>query len=275
MTSAIGPGSSRVFRDDKNHPYTLGPEADAGYASAMQWFASEAGQRLLAGESEAMGKRLSDRFGYHLVQVGGLPGVDLLSTSRILQRCVVDLTGTGVRHGHPSLRGRASALPVETDVADVVVLPHVLEFEPRPHEALREAARILRPEGHLFVSALNPWSLMGLWRLLRRHTGNPPWHGRFLAQGRLRDWLKLVGLELVSVDGFFFLPPLRNPRMLDRLSLLESAGRRLWPPFNGAYLLSARKRLSRATPVRALFRYRPRLVGVSLAGPPARVTDGD
>jgi hypothetical protein len=115
---------------------------------------------------------------------------------------------------------------------------------------------------------------MGLWRVFRRHSGNAPWHGRFLSQGRLRDWLELLGLEPLSTDGFFFLPPVRNARVLDRLGLLERLGPRLWPPLNGAFLMSARKRVARATPIPARFSYRPRLVGVSLAGPPARMTDG-
>jgi len=265
-----------VFREDRDHPVVLGPDADRRHAAAAGWFATEPGMRLLAAEAAALQARLVDRFGYHLVQVGSLPGLDALSCSRILHRCVVDLDGHGASDGYPRLRGRAAALPLDSESVDVVLLPHVLEFEPSPHEALREAARVLVPDGHLFICVLNPWSLMGLWRLFRQRSYAPPWHGRFLAQGRLRDWLALLELELLAVDSFFFSPPVRSARLLDRLRAIEHVGARVWPRLSGAYLLSVRRRVSRATPVRARFSYRPRLVGVSLAGsPPARVVSRD
>jgi SAM-dependent methyltransferase len=265
-----------MFRTDRDHPFALGPEADQSHARAAHWFASGPGACLLAAEAAALEERLVDRFGYHLVQVGRLPGLEVLSTSRVLQRCVVDIDGGGGGGPHPVLRGRAAALPIESDSVDVVVMPHVLEFEPRPHEALREAARVLVPDGHLFVCAFNPWSLMGLWQLLRRRGRQPPWHGRFFAQGRLRDWLELLELELIGVDSFFFRPPVRSERVLQRLAGLEPVGARACPALGGAYLLSVRRRVSRATPVRPRFSYRPRLVGVSLAGgPPARMGDRD
>jgi len=265
-----------VFREDRDHPLVHGPDADRSHAVAARWFASEPGARLLAAEAAALDRRLMDRFGYHLVQVGSLPGLDALASSRILHRCVVDLDGRGGSAGYPSVRGRAGALPIESDSVDVVLMPHVLEFEPRPHEALREAARVLLPDGHLFICVLNPWSLLGLWRLLRQRSQNPPWHGRFLAQGRLRDWLALLELELLAVEGFFFRPPVRSARLLDRLRGLEQVGARVCPMLGGAYLLSVRRRVSRATPVRPRFSYRPRLVGVSLAGgPPARAVNRD
>ena len=265
-----------MFREDRDHPLMLGPDADRRHAVAASWFATEPGARLLAAESDALQGRLVDRFGYHLVQVGSLPGLDVLAASRILHRCVVELDGRGAGDGYPRLRGRAASLPLESESVDVVVLPHVLEFEPSPHEALREAARVLVPDGHLFICVLNPWSLMGLWRLFRRRTQAPPWHGRFLAQGRLRDWLALLELELLAVDGFFFRPPVRSARLLERLRGMERVGARVWPMLGGAYLLSVRRRVSRATPVRPRFSYRPRLVGVSLAGgPPARIVNRD
>lgn len=262
-----------MFRNHHDHPLALGPEADLRHAAARRWFAAQPGGSILVAESRVLADHLADRFGYHLLQVGVLPGVDLLRASRILHRCVIDLDGGIADSGYPYLRGRASALPVESDSVDVMLLPHVLEFEPRPHEALREAARVLVPEGHLFVSALNPWSLLGLWRAARRHAGSAPWNGRFLAQGRLRDWLELVGLELLSVNAVFFRPPLRNARVLERLAPLETLGSRLWPVFCGAYVLAARKRVARATPIRSPIRYRPRLVGVGLAGPSTRMRD--
>jgi len=262
-----------VFRNDPDSPITLGPQADRQHAAAGEWFAGVAGRAVLEAEAAVLRRQLADRFGYHLVQVGAPPGLEVLDESRILQRCVVGLDGCSAPAGYPLLRGRAAALPIESDSVDVVLLPHVLEFEPRAHEALREAARVLVPEGHLFVCALNPFSLAGLWHALRRRTGRARWQGRFLSQGRLRDWLKLVGLELVAVQGVFYRPPVRSARLMERLAPLEAVGHHLCPPLAGAFVLSARKRVTQATPIRPRFAFRPRLVGSAplAGGPPARV----
>lgn len=265
-----------MFRHDPESPITLGPQADRQHAAAADWFASDTGSHLLDCEAGLLRDWLADRFGYHLIQVGALPGLEIMAASRILHRCLVDLDGSGAGLSHAVVRGRAASLPLESDSVDVVVLPHVLEFEPHPHEALREAARVLVPEGYLFVCALNPYSLMGLWRAMGSRSGRAPWHGRFLSPGRLRDWLALVGLELRSVRGVFYRPPLRSVRIMERLVAMESVGRHLCPPFAGSFVMGARKRVSRAEPIRPRFAYRPRLVGVSLAGgPPARIGDGE
>ena len=42
-------------------------------------------------------------------------------------------------------------LPLEHNSCDVVVLHHALDFAQSPHQVLREAARILRPGGHLIL----------------------------------------------------------------------------------------------------------------------------
>lgn len=265
-----------MFRSHHESHITHGPRADGLHAAVRAWFAGVAGSSLLAAESAVLREQLADRFGYHLVQVGALPGLDILDSSRILQRCVVDLDG-GVRTGgYPVVRGRAAELPMEADSVDVVLLPHVLEFEPHAHEALREAARVLVPEGHLFICTLNPVSLMGLGRAWPRRARRAPWTGRFLSQGRVRDWLKLVGLELGVVRGVFFRPPLGNERVMQRLAPMESIGRHLWPALAGAFVIGARKRVSRATTLRPKLTLRPRLVGARLAsGPPARMNNDE
>ncbi len=240
------------------------------------WFSQGAGQRLLENEQQLFADQLANKFGYHLVQVGRLAGIDFLAGSRINQRYVLDLGG-GVDSpcGYSSFRAKASELPIDSDCVDVVVLPHVLEFDSRPHEVLREASRILVPEGHLLISAFNPISLPGLWRLALRHQGTAPWCGHFFTQYRLRDWLELLGFELHTTHTLFYTPPLGNTRLQELLEPLDQIGRLLWPLFAGVHILSARKRSSTLTPIRSRQAFRRTLVGVSLAGPTSRVSRFD
>ena len=59
-------------------------------ASLRSWFSQGVGQRLFENEQRMFADQLGNLFGYHLVQVGRLSDLDLLASSRINQRCVLD-----------------------------------------------------------------------------------------------------------------------------------------------------------------------------------------
>ena len=238
------------------------------------WFSRVPGREIAKEEIARLDRVLPNLFGYHLLQVGRLGDLDLLSKSRILNRNIVELDGWDRGCEYPAVRGSATALPVESDSVDVVVLPHILEFEAQPHEALRESARVIVPDGHLLICGFNPWSMLGCWRYLKRRQQAVPWRGQFLALTRLRDWLALLGFDVLSQDACFFKPPFSNERLLKRLDFFDTIGSRMPAYFSGAYLLLARKRVTTLTPVRPRWRPRRRLVSVGLVGPSTRVADG-
>lgn len=238
------------------------------------WFSCVPGREIARDQKALLDRALPNLFGYHLLQVGRLADLDLLSKSRILHRHVVDIDDCRKGQNYPVVRGSATALPVESDSVDVVVLPHILEFETRPHDALRESARVIVPDGHLLICGLNPWSLLGGWRYLKRRQQAVPWRARFLALTRLRDWLALLGFDVLSQDACFFKPPFSNERLLERLDFLDKIGARMPAYLSGAYLVVARKRIATLTPVRPRWRPRRRLVSVGLVGPTARIADG-
>lgn len=239
------------------------------------WLERPPGRQLAELERARMEAILPDIFGYHLLQVGHLGRVDLLSHSRILHRCVVDIDDIGVSGPYPQVRGTPGALPVESDSVDLVVLPHVLEFDPRRHEALRESFRVLVPEGHLLISGFNPKSVTGVLRLARKRSDLAPWRGHFLAVNRLKDWLALLGFDVLRVNPCFIDSRVQNQRLLERLDAFWRFGNRTAPVFSGAYVMVARKRITTMTPIKTRWRPKRRLVGVGLAEPSARVADSE
>ena len=238
------------------------------------WFSGVPGREIARAQIAQLDRALPNLFGYQLLQVGRIADSDLLSKSRILYRNIVEIDGQKRGHRYPVVQGSAIALPVESDSVDVVVLPHILEFEAQPHEALRESARVIVRDGHLLICGFNPWSMLGCWRFMKRRQQPVPWGGQFLALARLRDWLALLGFDVLSQDACFFKPPFSNERVLKRFDFLDRVGSRLPAGFSGAYMLLARKRVATLTPVRPHWRPRRRLVSVGLVGPSARVADG-
>lgn len=222
----------------------------------------------MATEREEVDRLLPFLFGYHIVQLGSLGRErNYLGSSRIHHRVIVDLDRDNGA-GDAGLCARADSLPLATDSVDALVLAHSLELEAEPHQVLREAERVLIPEGHLLIVGFNPWSLWGLWRLFRRRSGRVPWCLRFLSPQRVKDWLALLGFDIVHETGMFFRPPLGYVGLMRQLVVLEKVGRRLWPFLAGGYLILARKRVATLTPIRP--RWRRKSVVAGLAEPTMR-----
>jgi SAM-dependent methyltransferase len=177
-------------------------------------------------------------FGFRAVQVG-LPDVDFLRQNRIPYRFSLALEpGAGIA-------ADPLQLPLASQSVDLVVLPHVLEFHPNPHEVLREAERVLMPEGHLVLSGFNTLSL---WRLRQAmpfmDKQGAPWESRFIGLLRLRDWLRVLGFEINGGQFGCYVPPFQQQIWLDRFAFMDKAGARWWPLFGGIYVIRAVKRVS-------------------------------
>ena len=236
-----------------------------------RWMRSAAGADLLRMEVERVHAAVGDLFGYHCLQVGDLAGADLLSASRILGRTVIDIDGTAPRGPYPLASAAAASLPVDSHAVDVVILPHVLEFETRPHEALREASRVLVPEGNLVILGFNPVSLIGLRRVFRYRVAVAPWCGTYFGGGRLRDWLALLGFDIVDQRPCFASGAGIRPRRPGGHSLVEW----LPPALASARLVLARKRVNATLAMRSRWKPRRRLAGVGLAGPSVRTAGSE
>ncbi len=228
------------------------PCGGAPWAELRAWYAREPGRSLAEAEGALLRRALEGVFGYHLLVVGVCPAREALEGCAIRHRVLVDLDGTA---GGAALQARSAALPLRADSVDAVVLAHALDFEPDPYETLREAERVLVPEGHLVVLGFNPLSLWGARWALARGPG-APWCGRRLTVGRLHDWLSLLGFDVLATRRAFFRPPARRAGLLRRLGFLERAGARAWPVLGAVYVVLARKRVIALTPVRP--RWRPR-----------------
>jgi SAM-dependent methyltransferase len=251
-------------RDDKP------VRSDGDQALAWRrWLDGEAGQYVRNWEERTCAHLVADVFGYHALQCGSV-AIDCLRANRMPDRIWVagaaeaGVIGTGSgqvpspsagawphcsgEDSPPSLIvvDRFEHLPFASQSVDLVILPHVLEFAEEPHLILREADRVLRPEGRLIVTGFNPVSLWGLRQSVGRWSGREwlPEPAQMVTIARLRDWLKLLGLSMDEVLHGCYRPALRTGRWLERFTFMESAGDRWWPILGAVYAVSAIKRIA-------------------------------
>lgn len=234
-------------------------------ASANAWFETMLGAAVVELEQQVLAESLADVFGFELLQIGCWGGrVDLCEAARTQHhRCLApDASGAD------AIRADFAALPVATASVEAVLLPHTLEFAPQPHELLREVERVLVGEGHVLVCGFNPRGPWGLRHVLSRGRFPPP-ATRLLSESRLRDWLRLLGLEVVDARRYLFVPPASQRFAMRGGRWLERHGAQLLPPLAGAYLVKARKRVRALTPIRPAWQRAPAVVG-GIAEPTSR-----
>lgn len=233
------------------------------------WYCSPLGRELAGQETRCLERMLRGIFGYYLLQVGGGTGLsEAIQASRVRQRIMLLPTPAHHTLGLQTV-ATPERLPIAADSVDVVLLPHTLEFADDARQVLREAERVLIPEGRLVVFGFNALSLWGLRRLVRRGQGGVPWDGKFLTSFRIGDWLSLLGFDVEMQEMMMFRPPWRRA-LLQQFSFLDTMGRRFWPLLGSVYAVRAVKRVSTLTPLRPSWKDRRPVLATGAVEPTTR-----
>src|ERR1700741_287333 len=144
---------------------------NGGRSSLSGWLSTPQGAYVLDWDLAQFDSAVDDVFGFRAVQVG-LPEVDFLRQNRIPYRFSVALEpGAGIA-------ADPLQLPLAAQSVDLLALPHVLEFHHNPHEVLREAERVLMPEGQVVISGFNSLSLWRLRQAFTFHRNGAPWDAK-------------------------------------------------------------------------------------------------
>ena len=204
--------------------------------SMQQWFGTSLGQYLLKEEQDHFDQVVANIFGYNALQIG-FPQFNFLRANRIPFQFRL-----GVSHG-ASFYALPDFLPIDSGSLDLVLMPHILEFNSNPHQILREVHRVLMPDGYTVISGFNPLSLWGIYRYLKSEKNEFPWCGQFIALPRLKDWLKLLDFEIVGGRLGCYVPPFSKERWIKQFHFMEAAGDRWWPISGGVYFLQAIKQV--------------------------------
>jgi SAM-dependent methyltransferase len=206
------------------------------------WLAQPAGSYIRAWEQAQLDQLTADIFGYNALQIGQ-PQIAALAASRMPNKWLATTSMQNIASS--ALLIDFAELPFASQSIDLVVLAHVLEFAAEPHQVLREVERILIPEGRLIISGFNRTSLWGARQLTGRVTGHHflPKKGEFISAPRMRDWLKLLNMEVMPTQFGCYAPPFQTELWLQRCGFMEHLGARWWPYLGSVYMMQAIKRV--------------------------------
>lgn len=179
-------------------------------------------------------------FGYHLLKLGAFSSaVDSRGCNISHQISLDSAPGAGVQADFHQL-------PFQNACIDAVLMSLLLEFEEDPYRILREADRVLISGGYLFIVGFNPLSSLFLGKLLPSFRQRAPWHGHFYLPSRVRDWLSVLGYQVISDERFFYHPLIGDP---NRFGFWQDVLRAWLPGAGSLYVLVARKVDIPLTPV--------------------------
>lgn len=178
-----------------------------------------------------------DVFGYHAVQIGW-QGYDLLKHSRIPNKHYLNPS----KETRTSVLCECEYLPFAEAAVDLVCMPHVLEKSSQAQQALREVYRVLVPDGTVILTGVSPVSLLGLRARVGwfRRAGQ---FRRLLPAWRIRDWLEVLGFEVVASGKMMHVIPVNHAHWLARQHFLECWGAHSHGLTGGLYYVIARKRI--------------------------------
>ncbi len=211
----------------------------------FDWYHSPKGQVLQQKEVNFLKRGITVSCKQVILQVGALGWENQFIDCSLYENFVIaDAKARGCDESL-KIRSTADLMPIKTETIDLVILPHLLEFEHNQHHVLREIERVLKPEGKLLILSFNPWRLYAHWQYFKNREKNDSWHGVFIRRAKIIDWLKLLNFEIESTVGFNFDISKPQVKHIDDMKKRDSF-------FAAAYAVTAIKRRYHIIPMKPI-----------------------
>jgi SAM-dependent methyltransferase len=160
------------------------------------------GKLLQAMEAQYLKRSMTVGCKQHQLQIGGLGWEgDFVDCSLYRNYVILDGKGRGCAEAL-KVNARAFSLPIQTESMDLVILPHILEFDAHRFQTMREVNRVLKPGGELIVINFNPYSFSVRFQFLWDRRLANSWRAHFITRARVLDWLKLLNFEVQVTAEF-------------------------------------------------------------------------
>jgi SAM-dependent methyltransferase len=191
----------------------------------FSWYETPRGKQLHALETEYLQRAITVSCKQTVLQIGGLGWEDeFVDCTLYKYYTILDAK----KLGHQKARkicAKAYSLPLKSNSIDMIIVPHLLEFDSNRFQTMREIERILKPEGIIIITNFNPWSIWVRYQHLWDLKMADSWHGNFISRSRIIDWLKLLNFEVTLSSDFYLdtVKPTQGRFQARRISLTSTA----------------------------------------------------
>ncbi|MDO8843233.1 MAG: methyltransferase domain-containing protein [Methylicorpusculum sp.] len=163
------------------------------------WYQTPRGKLLLDVEASFIKRSITVSCKQKILQIGGLGWEEEFIDCDLYDVAILDVNGLGCPKAK-KLRAKSYALPIQSESIDLILLPHLLEFDTHRFETMREIERVLKPEGHLVIINFNPWSFWVRYQYLWEIRLADSILGHFISKKRVLDWLRLLNFEAKAIS---------------------------------------------------------------------------
>lgn len=197
------------------------------------WYETPRGKLLQALEVRYLQQAIQVSCKQTVVQIGGLGWENAFLDCTLYEHFfIVDYKKLGW-HEALKIQAKAFALPIQTASVDLVILPHILEFDEHRFQTIREVERILKPEGEVIMLCFNPWNLWLRYQFILDKRWSNSWHAHFIRRSRIMDWLKLLNFEIRGNSEF----------NINQIDVVDISFKKSWNPLlSMGYAIKAIKR---------------------------------
>jgi SAM-dependent methyltransferase len=243
------------------------------------WGDFPAGEHIQHAITEVCNDYAERVFGYHFAKIGTLSAAITLDKSPIRHQInhtpillnTNDSSNHSLNKGESYVVGQSHCLPFAENSIDGFLLANELDFAQDPHEILREVDRVITQSGYVIISGFNPLSLAGIARFLPVKRENVLHDARFFTSYRIRDWLQLLGFEIVEQRQVMFSTLFFQQKWRGAAKLQQYLSAYL-PWCSAVYVILAKKRVFPMTTIKPKRKVKPSFsaVGASAYTPSQR-----
>lgn len=218
------------------------------YQQFSSWLKKPLGQALLNIETNILAITWSYVLGDYLLMLGDVGQSSLIHDAQHKNRFIITPNKQKQTTGFAMICAQYESLPILVNSINAILLPHTLEFSDDPYQILHHVSEALQPEGFLIILGFNPWSLWGL-RSLFSWGNKAPWSGSLRSASHIKDWLRLLNLEIVEQKHTACHFPYINTNR--KVHFFEKFCKTCLPILGGVYLLVAQKKTFAITPLQS------------------------
>ncbi|CAA9889887.1 Methyltransferase type 11 [Candidatus Methylobacter favarea] len=230
------------------------------------WYQTPRGKLLQQLEADYLQRSITVSCQQIVLQIGGLGWEnDFIDCSLYKNFTVLDAKNVGCQEGQ-KIQAKSYNLPLKSESVDMVIMPHLLEFDANRFQTIREVERVLKPEGIVLVLNFNPWSIWVRYQYIWDKRMADTWRGHFISRSRILDWLKVLNFEVTVSSQFNFnsVTSTHGKFIANKHSFTATA-----------YAVKAIKRRYNLIPLTPVIELNPRLALVNSLNPSARMSSHD